>query len=86
MSQDSSPSPSQLTSLLGRLLQLFLQLAQVLLQVLTPAHLEEPLLVAGQLLLLPAQLGRGVGLVLLTGGQLLTGGRRGRRGRRLGQE
>ena len=70
----------QLTSLLGCLLQLFLQLAQVLLQVLTAANGKELLLVTGHLLLLPAQLSRHVALVLFTGGQLLTGQQRGDRG------
>lgn len=58
------------TSLLGDLLQVFSQLAQVLVQVLAAAHLEELLLVAAQLLLLLTQLGRDVVLVLLARRQL----------------
>lgn len=42
------------TSLFGDLLQILLQLAQVLLQVLTAAHIEELLLVGAELLLLLA--------------------------------
>lgn len=54
-----------LTSLLGDLLQVLLQPAQVLLQLLAAAHVEQLFLVVGKLLLLLAELGSNVVLVLL---------------------
>ena len=54
------------TSLLGYLLQILLQFAQVLLQILTATHVEELLFIAGQLLLLLTQLRGNVTFILLT--------------------
>lgn len=54
-----------LTSLLGDLLQVLLQPVQVLLQLLAAAHVEQLFLVVSKLLLLLAELGSNVVLVLL---------------------
>lgn len=58
--------PTRGTYLLGDLLQVVLQLAQILLEVLTATHIEHIFLVGGQLLLLPPDLCSAAALILLS--------------------